>query len=166
MSTTPINNSSPSFDPAPYAVSSPSTRPVESHGSTGSHEIPKARLVTGRVLSALAVLFLLFDVSGKLFQPRPVLEAVARAGFPLHLLFGIGILLLVCTVLYAVPRTAVLGAVLLTGFLGGAVESQMVIGSPTFEIVFPILFGILVWAGLFLREPRLSQLMPWRCLDR
>jgi hypothetical protein len=166
MSTTPIDNSSPFLDPAPYAVSSPSTRPVETHASTGSHGIPKGRLVTGRVLTALSVLFLLFDAYGKLAQPKPVLEAVARTGFPLHLLFGIGILLLICTIAYAVPRTAVLGAVLLTGFLGGAVESQMVVGSPTFEIIFPVLFGILVWAGLFLREPRLSQLIPLRCLGR
>lgn len=166
MSTTPINNSSPIFDSASRAVSSPSTRPFETHASTGSHDISKGRLITGRVLSTLATLFLLFDVSGKLFQPRPVLEASARMGFPVHLLFGNGVLLLICTIAYAIPRTAVLGAVLLTGFLGGAVEAQLFAGSPTFETLFPVLFGILVWAGLFLREPRLFQLMPLRRLGR
>jgi hypothetical protein len=166
MSTTPIDNSSRYLDPAPHAGSSPATKPDETRASTGSHDISKWRLVTGRVLSALATLFLLFDAWGKLFQPRAVIEASARMGFPVHLLFGIGVLLLICTIAYAIPRTAVLGAVLLTGFLGGAAEAQLFAGSPTFETIFPVLFGILVWAGIYLREPRLSQLFPLRRAGR
>lgn len=166
MSTTPINNVSRFLDPDSHAGSQPATKPAETHASTGSRYISKGRLWTGRILSAFATLFLLFDAWGKLFQPRFVTEASARMGFPVHLLFGIGVVLLVCTIAYAIPRAAVLGAVLLTGFLGGAVEAQLVAGSPTFETFFPVLFGILVWAGLFLREPRLSQLVPLRCLER
>ncbi|MGD0155232.1 MAG: DoxX family protein [Terracidiphilus sp.] len=128
--------------------------------------VSKGRIVTGRVLSTLAVLFLLFDAYGKIAQPRAVLEASARIAFPVHLLFGIGILLLACTALYAILRTAVLGAVLLTGYLGGAGEVQLTVGSPTFETIFPVLSGILVWAGIFLREQRLFQLLPLRCMGR
>jgi len=166
MSTTPINNSSRFLDPAPHAGTSPATKSAETHVSTGLRNFSKGRLWTGRILSAFATLFLLFDAWGKLFQPRFVTEASARMGFPVHLLFGIGVVLLICTIAYAIPRTAVLGAVLLTGFFGGAVEAQLVAGSPTFEAFFPVLFGILVWAGLFLREPRLSHLMPLRGLGR
>ncbi len=166
MSTTPVDNSSRFLDPASLAGSSSATQSAETHVSTSTHDISKERLWTGRVLSAFATLFLLFDAWGKLFQPSFVTEASARMGFPVHLLFGIGILLLICTIAYAIPRTSVFGAVLLTGFLGGAVESQLVVGSPTFEIIFPVLFGILVWTGLFLREPRLSQLIPLRRLGR
>jgi hypothetical protein len=122
----------------------------------------KGRLWTGRVLTGLSVLFLLFDGIGKLVMPAPVVQATSRLGFPVSLIPGIGILLLVCTVLYAIPRTAVLAAVLVTGFLGGAAAIQMRAGSPLFENLFPVLFGILVWAGIYLREPRLCGVLPLR----
>lgn len=164
MSATAVNNSSSVFDSAPRSESSLSTTPAQTSAATGQRVVSKGRMWTGRALSTLAVLFLLFDAYGKFAQPRPVLEASARIGFPVHLLFGIGVILLVCAVLYAIPRTAVLGAVLLTGYLGGAVEVQLAAGSPTFETIFPVLFGILVWSGIFLRERRLFHLMPLRCM--
>lgn len=122
------------------------------------------RVWTGRVLSILAVAFLLFDAVGKLIMPSFVVEAFGRLGFPVSLGVGVGVLLTICTVVYAIPRTAVLGAILLTGFLGGAVAIQMRAGSPTFETVFPVLFAVLVWAGIRLREPRLWCLFPLRSM--
>ena len=95
-------------------------------------------------------------------MPDAVIQASARLGFPVSLSVGVGILLLVCTALYAIPRTAVLGAVMLTGFLGGAVAIQMRAGSPIFETIFPVIFGVIVWAGILLRETRISQIFPLR----
>jgi hypothetical protein len=126
--------------------------------------VSKARLWTGRTLTALVVPFMLFDAAGKLMMPSFVVEAFARLGCPLSIGRTIGVVLAASTVLYAIPRTAVLGALLLTGFLGGAVAIQVRAGSPTFETIFPVLFGILTWAGIYLREPRLSALMPLRSL--
>jgi hypothetical protein len=91
-----------------------------------------------------------------------VADAAVRLGFAVNLMPGIGILLLVCTLVYLIPRTAILGAVMLTGYLGGAVAIQMRAGSPPFENVFPVLFGILVWAGVYLRECRLCAIFPLR----
>lgn len=120
------------------------------------------RVWTGRVLSILAVLFLLFDAVGKFMVPAPVAQAFARLGLPLSLSIGIGVLLAVSTIIYAIPRTAVLGAVLLTGYLGGAVAIQMRAGSPTFETVFPVLFGVIVWAGVYLRDCKVRAVFPVR----
>jgi hypothetical protein len=128
--------------------------------------VSRGRLITGRVLSTLATLFLLFDAFGKLAKPASVVEASARIGFPLHLLVPIGVILLICTILYAIPRTAVFGAVLLTGYLGGAVEAVLSTSSPVFEVAFPVIFGVILWAGIFLREPRLLQLFPLRRTSR
>lgn len=122
----------------------------------------KWKVRTGWTLTALSVAFLLFDAMGKLVMPAPVVQATSRLGFPLSLIPGIGILLLVSTLLYLIPRTAVLGAILLTGFLGGAVAIQMRAGSPIFETLFPVIFGVLVWAGIYLREGRLCALIPAR----
>jgi hypothetical protein len=105
---------------------------------------------------------MLFDAVGKFMMPRQVVDAFARLGFPANLGPAIGIILLVVTILYAIPRTAVLGAILITGFLGGAVSIQMRAGSPLFETIFPILFGAIAWAGIYLREPRLGALLPLR----
>jgi hypothetical protein len=142
----------------------PATSLAQSQAGGCPDRVPKGRLWTGRVLSTLAVLFLLFDAVGKLIMPAPVAQAFVRLGFPTSLGVGIGILLLICTLLYAIPRTAILGAVLLTAFLGGAVAIQMRAGSPLFETDFPVLFGILVWAGIYLRDNRLRKLIPLRCL--
>ncbi len=121
---------------------------------------PKWPLWTGRVLSALSVAFLLFDAVGKFTMPRQVTEACVRLGFPVSLSPTLGVLLSLSTILYAVPRTAVLGAVLLTGYLGGAVAIQMRAGSSTFETVFPAIFGVVVWAGIYLRDCRLRRIFP------
>lgn len=127
-----------------------------------SSGISRGRLWTGRILTALTTLFLLFDAVGKLVMPPQVVEACTRLRFPMHLVPGVGILLLVCTVLYVVPRTAVLGAILTTGFLGGAAAIQMRAGSPLFETVFPVIFAVVMWAGIYLRECRLCALLPLR----
>ena len=120
----------------------------------------KVRLWTGRVLSLLAIFFLLFDAAGKLLMPSFVMQAFQRLGFPVSLGPGVGVVMLTCIALYALPRTAVFGAVLLTGFLGGAVAIQLRAGSPLFETIFPVLFGTIVWAGLLLRECRLRTIFP------
>jgi len=122
----------------------------------------KASRIIGWVLTTLVALFLLFDGAMKLVQPRFVTEATARMGFPVHALTGIGITLIVATLLYAVPRTAILGAVLLTGYLGGAVATHVYAGSTTFEMLFPTIFGALIWTSMLLRERRLRELLPLR----
>lgn len=111
---------------------------------------------------AVAVLFLLFDSVSKLFTPPQVVEAFARLGIPLHVAAGLGLLQLGCLILYVVPRTAVLGAILLAAFLGGAVAIHVRAGSTPFERVFPVLIGSLVWGALYLRDQRVRQLIPIR----
>jgi DoxX-like protein len=125
----------------------------------------KSRLLTGRILSTLTVLFLIMDIVFKFIRPVPpqVLESLAKLGFQPSLLTAIGILLLVCTVLYVIPATSVLGAVLLTGYLGGAISLQLRVGNPLFGyVLFPVYLGVVMWAGLCLREPRLLNLLPLR----
>ena len=123
----------------------------------------KSRLWTGRILSILAILFLLFDGIMKLIRPLPVTQAMAQLGFPQHLSVPIGVILLLCTALYTIPSTSVLGAVLLTGYLGGAVVSQLRIGASLFgSTLFPIYFAVLMWAGIYLQEPRLRACIPVR----
>lgn len=121
------------------------------------------RLWTGRILSGLVVLFLLMDGVMKLFKPAPVVTASAELGWPDQIIIATGILLLICTILYAVPRTAILGAILLTGYLGGAVAIQWRIGHPLFaETLFPVYMGIVLWAGLYLRDEQLCEMIPLR----
>lgn len=109
---------------------------------------------SGRTLSALVVAFMIFDALAHLLKPAPVAEAFTRLELPLRLSVGLGIVELMCTVLYAIPRTAVLGALLLTGYLGGAVAIQLRAGSSWFETTFPIIVAVLVWGGLALRDAR------------
>lgn len=123
----------------------------------------KGALWTGRVLSGLVVLFLTFDSVLKFLRPAAVVEASARTGWPLDLAVPLGAILLACTVIYAIPQTAILGAILLTGYLGGAVSTHLRLGDPLFShVLFPTYLGVLLWGGLFLREPRLRQLIPVR----
>lgn len=122
--------------------------------------VSSASLWTGRVLSILPALFLLMDAVMKLIKPEPVVKATVEMGYPESVLFGLGIVLLASTILYLIPRTSVLGAILLTGYLGGAVASHVRLGQGAFEISFPVLFGILLWAGLVLRNPRLRAVLP------
>ena len=124
------------------------------------HALSKGRIWTGRVLTGFTALFMLLDAVGKLVMPVQVVQACERLGFPVHLSPTLGIILLASTLLYVVPRTMVLGAVLLTGYLGGACAIQLRAGSPVFETIFPALFGIVAWAGLYLRDERVGQMLP------
>lgn len=117
----------------------------------------KGMLLAGRIITGLAVLFLAFDGVTKLIETAPVVEASEKLGLPSYTTIGIGALLLACTAIYAIPRTAVLGAILLTGYLGGATAIHVRAGSGAFPIAFSIAFGVLVWIGLVLREPRLLR---------
>ena len=119
----------------------------------------KKMLWTGRIVSTVPVLVLLMSAVMKFATPPPVVQGFAHLGLAESLAFGLGILELACTVLYVIPRTAVLGAILLTGYLGGAIVSHLRVGDP---FIGPIIFGVLVWAGLFLREKRLRALIPFR----
>jgi hypothetical protein len=129
---------------------------------TQAAPVSKGRLWAGRIISALVVLFLLFDSITKVLKVAPVMEASAQLGYPVSTIVGIGITLLVCTAVYVIPRTSVLGAILLTGYLGGAIASNVRIGNQTFNTIFPIIFGVLIWAGIFLRDTRLGALIPLR----
>ena len=124
--------------------------------------VSKTMLWAGRIVSALAVLFILFDAVLHLMKPAPVAVAFAQLGYPLDLAVGIGILELVCVAIYVIPRTSPLGAILLTGYLGGAVASQLRVGHSLFETVFPIILGVLFWGGLFFRDDRLRAIFPLR----
>jgi DoxX-like family len=98
----------------------------------------------------------------KLLKPPVVVQATLKLGYPESAIVGIGIALLAGTLLYLIPRTAILGAVLLTGYLGGAVATNVRVGAPVFNIVFPMIFSALLWGGLWLRDPRLRELLPLR----
>lgn len=128
------------------------------------HTAPVSKKMTwaGRIVSALPVLFLLMDGVMKLVKPVPVVEATVRLGYPETVIVPLGFVLLVCTVLYAIPRTSVLGAILLTGYLGGAVATHVRVREGLFPIVFPIIFSVLIWGGLYLRDKRLRTLIPLR----
>jgi len=118
--------------------------------------IAKKRLWAGRFLSGSAALFLLVDGGMKLFQPPVVVESTLQLGYPESAIVGIGVILLACTILYLIPRTAILGAILLTGYLGGAVATHVRVAGPWFNILFPVVFGCFVWGGLWLRDQRLQ----------
>jgi DoxX-like family len=125
--------------------------------------IPKGRLWIGGIMSALPALFLVMDGVMKLMKPDFVVKATVQLGFPESVIFPLGIVVLVCVILYVIPRTAVLGAILLTGYLGGAVATHVRAGDPLFShALFPVYFGILLWGGLYLREERLRELIPLR----
>ena len=117
-------------------------------------------LWTGRVLSTLAVLFFVLDGVMKLFEPSFVVTATIGLGFPQSEIVGIGIALLICTAVYAIPRTSILGAVLLTGYLGGAIASKVRIHAPLFDICFAVVFAAFIWGGLWLRNQRLRTILP------
>ncbi len=121
--------------------------------------VSKKMLWAGRVMSALPVLMLLFSGVTKLMKPAPVVEGFAHLGYPESLALGLGIVELACAVVYVIPRTSVLGAILMTGYLGGATATHLRIGEPFFT---PIVLGLLVWGGLYLRDDRLRALLPLR----
>jgi hypothetical protein len=118
---------------------------------------------TGLIITGLIALFMLFDAAMKFAKPKPVADAFVRTGWPIDLSVTLGVLLLASTVLYLIPRTAILGAILLTGYLGGAVATNLRLHNPWFSnTLFPVYFGILVWAALWLRESRVAALIPLR----
>ncbi|GLS43803.1 membrane protein [Methylobacterium brachythecii] len=121
--------------------------------------------VTGRIMSGLVIVFLLFDGAIKLIPIAPVTETMLALGWPasVEMARGLGVLTLICTLLYATPRTSVLGAILLTGYLGGAMATHLRVGSPVFShLLFGLYLGLLAWGGLYLRDARLRTLIPIR----
>ena len=125
---------------------------------TEAGPVSKGKLWTGRILSAIPVLILLFAGSMKLIKAAAVVEGIGKSGFPEHLIVPIGILEVVCTIIYLIPRTSILGAILVTGFLGGATATCVRIGDPGF--VMPVVLGMMSWGGLYLRDQRLHELIP------
>jgi hypothetical protein len=120
----------------------------------------KAMLWTGRVMSALPVLLVLMSSVMKLMRLQAVVEGFTRAGLPGSLIIPVGIIELVCVIVYVVPTTSVLGAILMTGLLGGATITTLRIGDPTYPM--PVILGMLAWGGLFFRDARLRELIPLR----
>jgi hypothetical protein len=129
------------------------------HSDTQTAPVSKKMLWAGRIISALPVLMLLMSAVMKFVKPTDVVDGFTRLGYPVSLALGIGLLELVCTLLYVLPRTSVLGALLLTGYLGGATATHVRIGEPSFA---PVLLGVLIWVGLLLRDQRLRALLPLR----
>ena len=119
----------------------------------------KRSLWAGRIISALPVLFLLVDGVMKLVKPAVVVEATVELGYPESVIVGLGLVLVACTILYLIPRTAVLGAILLTGYLGGAIATHVRVGGPLFSVIFPLIFGAMLWGGLYLRDERVRSLV-------
>jgi DoxX-like family len=123
--------------------------------ATLTASVPAGRSWTGRTFSVLVTLFMLFDTVIHLTKPAVVAQAFAQLQVPMGLSVGLGVIELVCTVLYAIPRTSVIGAVLLTGYLGGATAIQLRADGGVFPIIFPSIVGVLLWAGLLLRNESL-----------
>lgn len=122
--------------------------------------VSKQKLWTGRILKYLPVLFLFFDSIPKILKIDPVVKATIELGYPESIIPVLGIILFTCTVLYLIPKTSFLGAVLLTGYLGGAVATQVRIESPLFtHILFPVYLGILIWGGLLIGNKLLQKIM-------
>lgn len=113
----------------------------------------------GRIMSALPVLFLLMDGVVKLLKPAPVVEAFAHIDLPISLALGLGLLELACTLVYVIPRTSILGAILLTGYLGGATSIHVRSGTPFY---MPLIIGVLLWGGIYLRDSRVRALIPFQ----
>lgn len=128
-----------------------------------SSETTAKRPWAGIIVSAIPVLFLLMDAVGKLFKPQMVIDGTLELGYQESVIIPLGIILLISTLLYAFPKTSVLGAILLTGYLGGAVATHVRVSNPLFtHQLFPVYLGILIWLGLFLRDTRLRSLIPIR----
>ncbi len=127
--------------------------------SAASANSTKVTIWIGRILSTLAVLFLIIDAVGKVMKIQPVIDSFQQLDLPVDLAPNIGILLLVCLIIHLIPQTAGLGAILLTGYLGGAIAIQARAEAELFPLVFPLIIGALVWGGLLLRDSQLRALM-------
>lgn len=133
----------------------------ETNYTVERNEVSRGRRIAGWVISGLMAGFNLFDAMGKFAKPHAVADAFVRTGWPLELSSALGDILLVCTALYLIPRTSVLGAVLLTAYLGGAVATNLRLENPLFtNTFFPVYFGILIWVGLLLRDARVKAVFP------
>jgi hypothetical protein len=122
--------------------------------------ISKKALWAGRILSGLPIVFLLVDALMKLMKARVAVDGSIELGYPESVVFGIGVLLLICTLLYAIPQTSFLGAILLTGYLGGAIATHVRVGNPLFShVLFPVYVAAMIWGGLYLRDSRLRALV-------
>lgn len=121
----------------------------------------KGVLWTGRIVGGLPALLLLVDAALKLIKPEFVVNGTVELGYSEDVIRPLGIVLLASTLLYLIPRTAVLGAILLTGYLGGAVDAHVHAGEGALQILFPVLFGVFLWGGLWLRDKRLRCVVPW-----
>jgi hypothetical protein len=135
--------------------------PAYASGSSGTvASQSKARLWTGRVLTTLAILFLTFDVGIKLVAAKPAVDGTVALGYPAHLVTTIGWIGAVCLILYVIPRTAPLGALLWTGYLGGAVASNLRLELPLLShTLFPIYVATIIWGGLYLRDARVRAVL-------
>jgi len=134
--------------------------PTSSETTFRGTPLSRKAIWTGRILSGLAALFLAFDAAVKVLALPPAVEGTTQLGYPASTLLTIGILQLVCLVVYLIPRTALVGAVLWTGYLGGAIATHVRVGSPLFtHTLFPIYVAVLLWAGLWLRDRRVGALL-------
>jgi hypothetical protein len=124
------------------------------HHTSAGHS--KISLWTGRIISGICVLFLLFDAIAKILKASQAITASVALGIPEHTIPAIGILLLICTIIYSIPRTAILGAILLAGYVGGAIAIMMRAGQPVY---FATVFGMLVWLGLYLRNEKVRNFL-------
>jgi hypothetical protein len=125
-----------------------------------SQTVSNKNVWIGRIVGGLPALFLLLDGAMKLVKPAFVVEATTRLGYAENTIIPLGVVLIACTILYFIPATSVLGAILLTGYLGGAVATHVAVPEGAFPVVFPVIFGALLWLGLYLRDPRLRTLLP------
>jgi hypothetical protein len=134
------------------------------HSDMRPSAVSKGMFWAGWIMSALPSLFLLVDGGMKLAKPAVVVQTTVQLGYHESVIVGLGIVLLVCTVLYLIPRTSVLGAILLTGYLGGAVATHVRVEGGLFSVLFPVILGTLLWGGLVLRDARLGALIPLRAV--
>ena len=140
-----------------------SANPAANESEIETAPVSKGSLWTGRIMSILSILFFLMDAVMKLLKPTFVVDATVKLGYQEGVIQGLGIALLICTILYAIPGTSVLGAILLTGYLGGAVSSNVRVGNPLISnVLFPVYFALILWGGLYLRDKRLRTVIPWR----
>ncbi len=144
---------------------------LSQRGILDVNAVPQAQAVTGsrkaqwagRLMSGLAILFLAFDALGKVFGLPPFIQGTTELGYAASAVFGLGLVQALCVALYGVPRTSVLGAILLTGWFGGAIATHVRVGSPLFShTLFPVYVALLVWGGLYLRNARLRALLSMR----
>ena len=128
-----------------------------------NNTISKPRLWTGRIMSAIVILFMLMDGVMKFVKPAPVIQSTVELGYQDHHILWMGLLALIPAILYAIPQTAILGIVLLTGFWGGAINTHFRLDAPLFShVLFPVYLAILGWGGLWLRDARLRAIFPVR----